>query len=155
MVGTGVTVASVGVGIGVTGGSVGLGATVAVGGASVGMGVRGAVVAAADSDGDALGEVDGDGDADGAATRCEEITAAPRSSSATSASAANTVKTVDQRSTGRRIGGELGGGGGAFAIAVGRSSCAVASGSAAGGFSCTLELTARAVPQSDARPVGR
>jgi hypothetical protein len=51
-------------------------------------------------DGDALddGEGDVDGLADGAAICCDEMTAAPRRSSATSATAANTVKTVDQRS---------------------------------------------------------
>jgi hypothetical protein len=50
-------------------------------------------------EGDELGDDDAEGDglADGAATCCE-ITAAPRRSSATRATAAKTVKTVDHRS---------------------------------------------------------
>lgn len=81
-----------------TGGSVAVGEAVGLGWASVGVAVRGAGVA--DADGDELGgdDADGDGFADGAATCCEPMTAAPRRSNATSATAANTVKTVDQRS---------------------------------------------------------
>ena len=62
------------------------------------MGVRGAVVG--DGDGDELGDDDAEGEglADGDATCCAAITAAPRRSKATSATAANTVNTVDQRS---------------------------------------------------------
>jgi hypothetical protein len=79
-------------------GSVLVGTGVRTVGASVGDGatVRGTAV----GDGDALddGEGDVDGLADGAAICCDEMTAAPRRSSATSATAANTVKTVDQRS---------------------------------------------------------
>jgi hypothetical protein len=53
-----------------------------------------------EADGDELGDGDADGEglADGDATRCAAITAAPRSSNATSATAAKTVNTVDQRS---------------------------------------------------------
>jgi hypothetical protein len=56
-----------------------------------GIGVR-------EIEGDALGEGDDDGLADGVASCCDETTAAPRRSRATRASAAKTVKTVDQRS---------------------------------------------------------
>jgi predicted NBD/HSP70 family sugar kinase len=82
----------------VTGGSVVVGTGVALGWAVVGVAVRGTGVA--DGEGDELGDadVDGDGLADGAATCCEEITAAPRTSRATSATAAKTVNTVDHRS---------------------------------------------------------
>jgi len=115
-------------------------------GASVGVGaaVRGTVVI----EGDALGDADGetDGLPDGAATCCDEITAAPRRSSATSAIAAKTVNTVDQRSTGRRTAACREARGATFDSADGRSSCAVASGSACVGFSCTCNATARAVP---------
>lgn len=88
-VGTGVS-CTVGVGAGVAG--------VALVGAAVGVAVRGTGV---DGEGDALGEgdVEGDGLADGAASCCDEMTAAPSRSSAISATAANTVKTVDHRST--------------------------------------------------------
>ena len=84
-------------GTGVTGGSVAASEGVGLGWASVGVGVRGAGV----GEGDELGDWDAEGDglADGAATCCEAITAAPRRSSETSATAAKTVKTVDQRST--------------------------------------------------------
>jgi hypothetical protein len=89
------------VGTGVTGGKVAVGgAEDGLGWASVGAAVLGAVVA--ETDGDELGEDDaeddGEGLADGAATCCDAITAAPRSSSATRATAAKTVKTVDHRS---------------------------------------------------------
>ncbi|MDQ2914224.1 MAG: hypothetical protein M3T56_13330 [Chloroflexota bacterium] len=73
---------------------------VGLGWVSIGVGVLGATVAVAD--GEALGEVEGEALADGAATCWEAITAAPRSNNATSATAAKTVKTVDQRSAGRR-----------------------------------------------------
>ena len=75
-----------------------VGTGVGLGAASVGVGVLGAGVA--DADGDELGDddVDGDGLADGVATCCDAITAAPRRSSATSAIAAKTLNTVDQRS---------------------------------------------------------
>jgi hypothetical protein len=125
------------VGTGVTGGKVTVAVAVGVGlGFSVGVAVRGAGVA--ESDG--LGEVDGDGDglADGAATCCEEITAAPRRRSATRATAAKTVNTVDQRSACRRTGPPPEGDGATFASAGGRSSWAVASGSTGVGFSCTV-----------------
>jgi hypothetical protein len=94
--GAGVGVARGGVGVtaGVAGGGV-AGATVGVG---IGVGVRG--VAVGEGDGDELGE--GEGLADGAANCCEEITAAPSARRAMRATAANTVKTVDHRSTGRR-----------------------------------------------------
>lgn len=83
------------VGTGVSG-MVAVGTGVALGD-WVGVAVRGAGVAVCE--GDELGEDDGDGLADGAATVCcEAITAAPRSSSATSATAAKTVNTVDHRS---------------------------------------------------------
>src|SRR5438105_15189980 len=89
------------VGTGVSG-SVLVGTGVSVG-ASVGVGaaVRGTVVI----EGDALGDADGetDGLLDGAATCCDEMTAAPRRSSVTSATAAITVKTVDKRSTVRSM----------------------------------------------------
>jgi len=51
-------------------------------------------------EGDALGDEDADGDglADGAATCCEAMIAAPSRSSATKATAAKTVNTVDHRS---------------------------------------------------------
>jgi len=120
-----------------------VGVGVGLGFASVGVGVRGAGVT--DGDGDELGDAEGDGLADGDATCCEAITAAPSSSSATSATAAKTVKTVDQRSTCRRPGGWAGGGA-TFTPSGGRSSCAVASGSGGGGFSCMRHKTARAVP---------
>jgi len=86
---------------GVTGGSVAVGAGVGLGAASVGAGVRGATVGAAEGDelGDDDADADGEGLADGDATCCAVITAAPRRSNATSATAANTVNTVDQRST--------------------------------------------------------
>jgi hypothetical protein len=125
-VGTGLS-GSVRVGTGVSvGGSVGV--AVAVGGAGV-----------SEIDGDALDDGDGDveGLAEGAATCCDEITVAPRRSSATSAIAAKTVKTVDQRSAGRRMSGGRSGGGATLVPAGGRSSCAVASGSTCGGFSAT------------------
>ncbi len=79
-----------------TGGSVAVGDGVGLGWVSVGVAVRGAGVA----EGEELGgdDAEGDGLADGAATCCEPITAAPSRSNATSATAANTVKTVDQRS---------------------------------------------------------
>ena len=114
-------------------------------GASVGVAVRGTGVA--EIVGDALADGDGEGGrlADGAATCCDEITAAPRRSSATRATAAKTVKTVDQRSAGRRIAVGREGAGATFASAGGRSSCAVASGSTRG-FSSTREGTARAMP---------
>ena len=81
-----------------TGGSVAVGEGVGLGRASVGVAVRGAGVD--EAGGDELGDDDAedDGLADGAATCCEPITAAPSRSNATSATAANTVKTVDQRS---------------------------------------------------------
>ncbi len=109
-----------------TGGSVAVGAVVGLGFASVGVGVgvRGAAVTDAGADGDELGNDDGDGDgvADGAATCCEAITAAPSRSSATRATAAKTVNTVDQRSAGRLAGGGFDGGGAAtFVPADGRS----------------------------------
>ena len=139
-----------------TGGSVAVGAVVGLGlaCASVGVGDRGAGVTDPDADGDELGDDDGEGDglADGAATCCEAITAAPSRSSATRATAAKTVNTVDQRSAVRLAGGGLGGGGATLVPAGGRSSCAVASGSA-GGFSCTRHETARAMPNG--RQVGR
>lgn len=94
-----------------TGGSVAVGAVVGLGFASVGVGVgvRGAAVT--------------DAGADGAATCCEAITAAPSRSSATRATAAKTVNTVDQRSAGRLAGGGFDGGGAAtFVPADGRSS---------------------------------
>ena len=62
------------------------------------MGVRGAGVAEGDGEVLADEEADGDGLADGVATCWEAITAAPRRSSATRATAAKTVNTVDQRS---------------------------------------------------------
>jgi hypothetical protein len=106
------------VGIGVSG-SVLVGTGVSVG-ASVGVGatVRGTGVI----DGDALADADGetDGLPDGAAICCDEITAAARRSSATSATAAKTVNTVDQRSTGRRA--MTGRAGATFVAAGGRSS---------------------------------
>ena len=146
------------VGTGVTGGSVFVAAGEGDGlaGASVdGAGVRGAGVD--DGEADRLGEVDGDGLADGVATCCDAITAAPSRSNATSATAAKTVKTVDQRSAWRRTGGPPDGGrAGAASAPRGRSSCAVASGSA-GGFSCTRHQTARAMPtvgRSTGRPLG-
>ena len=136
------------VGTGVSGGSVNVGAGVGLGCASVGVGVavRGATVARAD--GDELGGDDdeGDGLADGAATRCEEITAAPRRSRATNAIAAKTVNTVDQRSAGRRAGGAFVGGGATFTLAGGRSSCAVSSGSTRVGSRSTGSQSARVVP---------
>jgi hypothetical protein len=84
-----------------------------------------------EADGDRLGDGDDDGDglAEGVATCCEAITAAPSRSSATSATAAKTVNTVDHRSAWRRTGWP-GGGGATFTPAGGRSSWAVASGSA-------------------------
>ena len=109
------------VGTGVSG-SVLVGTGVRTVGASVGVGaaVRGTVVI----EGDALADADGDGEADGlldgAATCCDEMTAAPRRSSATSATAAKTVNTVDQRSTGRRA--MTGRAGAALVAAGGRSS---------------------------------
>jgi len=106
------------VGIGVSG-SVLVGTGVSVG-ASVGVGaaVRGIVVI----EGDALADADGEADGllDGAAICCDEITAAARRSSATSATAAKTVNTVDQRSTGRRA--MTGRAGATFVAAGGRSS---------------------------------
>lgn len=74
-----------------------VGAGLALGGGWVGAAVRGTGVGDGDEDG--LCEGEGEGLADGAAICCEEITAAPRRSRATSATAANTVNTVDQRST--------------------------------------------------------
>ena len=76
-----------------------------------------------EGDGDVLadGEAEGDGLADGVATCCDAITAAPRRSSATRATAANTVNTVDQRSACRRAGGGAEGGGATFVPAGGRS----------------------------------
>lgn len=127
-------------------GSVCVGTGVSGIGVTLGALVRG--IGVTEVDGDALeeGEGDDDGLADGAATCCEEITAAPRRSSATSATAAKTVKTVDQRSAGRRTAAGREGAGAAFASAGGRSSCAVASGSTRGGLSPTREGTARAMP---------
>jgi hypothetical protein len=82
----------------VTGGSVAVAVAVGVGlgWASVGVAVLGTGVA----DGDELGgdDAEGDGLAEGTATCGAAITAAPRRSSATSATAAKTVNTVDQRS---------------------------------------------------------
>ena len=79
---TGIDGTTVGTGVS---GSVLVGTGVRTVGASVGVGaaVRGTVVI----EGDALGDADGetDGLPDGAATCCDEITAAPRRSSATSA----------------------------------------------------------------------
>jgi hypothetical protein len=123
------------VGTGVSG-TVAVGTGVALGGASVGVGVLGAGVA--EAEGDELGELEGEGDGlpDGATSCCEEITAAPRSSNATSATAAKTVKTVDQRSACRRTTAGPDGAAATFASAGGRSSWAVASGSTGGGFSC-------------------
>ena len=107
------------VGTGVSG-SVLVGTGVRTVGASVGVGaaVRGTVVI----EGDALADADGetDGLPDGAAICCDEITAAARRSSATSATAAKTVNTVDQRSTGRRA--MTGRAGATFVAAGGRSS---------------------------------
>jgi hypothetical protein len=67
-------------------------------GLAVGVAVRGTGVA--DGEGDALGEGDGEGDGlvEGAASCCEEMSAAPSRSSATRATAAKTVNTVDHRS---------------------------------------------------------
>lgn len=148
---TGTDGATVGTGVS---GKVRVGTGVGGDGASVGGAVRGiAVTAEGLVDGDA--DVDADGRAEGAATCCEEMTAAPSRSSATSAIAANTVKTVDQRSAGRR--GATGRDSGAtFVPAGGRSSSAVASGSGRGGFSCivTVDRT-RHAERSDARQVGR
>lgn len=79
-----------------------VGAGLALGGGCVGETVRG--IGVAEDDGDALCDGDGDGLADGAAICCEEFTAAPSKSRATSATAAKTVNTVDHRSTGRRTG---------------------------------------------------
>jgi hypothetical protein len=62
-----------------------------------------------------------------------------------SATAANTVKTVDQRSAGRRTAAGGGRDGSTFAPTGGRSSCSVAS-SARVCFSSTRDETARAVP---------
>jgi hypothetical protein len=128
------------VGTGVSG-SVLVGTGVRFVGASVGVGatVRGAGVV--EIDGDALDDGDGDVDglADGAAICCDEMTAAPRRSSATSATAANTVKTVDQRSAGRLAMAGRAVGRATFASAGGRSSSAVASGSTRGGFSSTRD----------------
>ncbi len=138
-VGTGVS-GSVLVGTGVRGTGVGtVGASVGVGAA-----VRGTVVI----EGDALADADGEtaGLADGAATCWDEITAAARRSSATSATAAKTVNTVDQRSTGRRKAAGREASSATFVSAFGRSSSAVASGSARVGFSGTCDATARAVP---------
>ena len=88
------------VGTGVTGGSVAVAVAVGVGlgWASVGVAVLGTGVA--EADGDELGDDDAEGDglAEGNATCCAAITAAPRRSSATSATAAKTVNTVDHRS---------------------------------------------------------
>ena len=83
-------------GTGVTGGSVAVGESVGLGWASVGVAVRGA----GEADGDALADDDADGDglACGVATCCAAINAAPSRSSATNATAAKTVNTVDQRS---------------------------------------------------------
>jgi hypothetical protein len=87
------------VGTGVTGGSVAVGTGVGLGDASVdGVGVRGAGVDDAEGDGLADDDADGDGLAEGVATCCDAITAAPRRSSETSATAAKTVNTVDHRS---------------------------------------------------------
>ena len=126
-----------------------IGVTVGTGvrlGASVGVAVRGGTVAEGEGDELGDGDADGDGLVEGAATCWDEITAAPRRSSATSATAAKTVNTVDQRSAGRRTSGEDGCAGATSTSACGRSSWAVASGSAGGGFSCTRPETARAVP---------
>ena len=113
------------VGAGVTGGSVAV--TVGLGlGACVGVAVRGAGVTETVGDGLGEGEGDGEGLADGAANCCEEITAAPRSKSATRARAANTLKTVDQRSAGRRASG-TGAGGATLAWAGGGVICSVSS----------------------------
>ena len=85
-----------------TGGSVTVGTGVETGvglaEASVGVGVLGAGVAEADGDELAVDDADGEGLLDGVATCCDAITAAPRRSNATSAIAAKTLNTVDQRS---------------------------------------------------------
>jgi hypothetical protein len=130
------------VGTGVSDACVGVGAGVELGWVAVGVAVRGTGVA--DAEGDGLAEGEGEGLADGAASCCDEITAAPRRSSATSATAAKTVKTVDHRSACGRTAAE--GGGATLAPAGGRSSCSVVSGSTGGGFSFTPSATARAMP---------
>lgn len=125
------------VGTGVSG-SVRVGTGVSDGGASVGGAVRGTGVT--EIEGDAALDPDGDADGlpDGAATCCwDEMTAAPSKSSATSATAAKTVNTVDQRSAGRRP--VTGPTGATLVASGGRSSCAVASGSARGGSSTTIQ----------------
>jgi hypothetical protein len=132
------------VGTGVSGACVAVGAGVELAWVAVGVAVRGTGVA--EGDGEGLAEGVGEGLADGAASCCEEITAAPRRSSATSATAAKTVKTVDHRSACGRTAAEGGGGGATFTPAGGRSRCSVASGSAGVGFSFTPVATARAVP---------
>ena len=116
-------------GAGIVGATVGMGV-----GGSVGAGVRGAGVN--ERVGDGLGE--GDGLVDGAASGWDEITAAPRRSSAMSAIAAKTVKTVDQRSAGGRSPGIRASGGG--------MSCSVLSTSVDRGRSSTFDASARAVP---------
>jgi hypothetical protein len=122
-------------------GSVLVGTGVRTVGASVGVGatVRGTGVA--EIEGGALEDGEGDvaGLADGAAICCDEMTAAPRRSSATSAIAANTVKTVDQRSAGRRADAGRAVAGATLGLAGGRSSSAVASGSTRGGSSSTRD----------------
>jgi hypothetical protein len=92
----------------------------------VGVAVRGTGVTEMVGDGLGEGEGEGDGLADGAANCCEEITAAPRSSSATRARAANTLKTVDQRSAGRRSPG-TGPGGATLVWGGGGVICSVSS----------------------------
>jgi hypothetical protein len=110
--------------------------------------------------GDGLGEGEGEGLAEGAASCCDEITAAPSSRSATSASAANTLNTVDHRSTGRRA-SETGGGGTTLVWAGGGVMRSVSSRS---GFSSSRltdlsSITAsdrtRHAERSDGRPVAR
>jgi hypothetical protein len=123
------------VGAAVVGGAVGVRV-----GASVGAAVRGA--GESEIEGDGLG--DGDGLADGAASGCAEITAAPRRSSATSAIAANTVKTVDQRSAGRRSPGACDAA--ARFVLDGGVSCSVLSASVGLGRSSTFGESARAMP---------
>jgi hypothetical protein len=116
------------VGAMVTGGSVAVGDGEGLDCASVGVGVRGGAVTDGEAEDDALGDAEGDGLGDGAAVCCDEITAAPSSRSATSAMAAKTVKTVDQRSAGGREAGAAPSGG----SPAGRCSWTVSSGSAGG-----------------------
>jgi hypothetical protein len=130
----------VGGGVGVTAGVVGGGVVGATVGVSVGLGVGVRGVGVTDGDGEELG--DGVGLTDGAASCCEEITAAPRASRAIRATAAKTVKTVDQRSAGRRCSTTCG----EAAADGGGEMRSVSSGSLTGGFSSTCHPSARAVP---------